>query len=188
MNKLQELELQEIEGMQEEERKHFVIVDMNGLNWAFRKMAAIKAKMNEVQALAEAERDRINEWEKKECEPLQGHMDFLGYKVQEYHEKVLSEDSKAKSIKTPYGIVKSTTSKPQPEKVDDSVLIRYAKENGLQVVETVFDEKLKWSELKKTLSVQEFNGEMVVVDENGQVVPGVKVKPQTTTFKVEVNE
>lgn len=188
MNKLQEQELFELESQQQEERKVFVITDLNGLNWAFRKMSAIQAKQNEVKQLAQAERDRIDKWEKKECAAFEDDLAFFAHKITEYHASVLAEDSKAKSIKTPYGIAKSTTSKAAPEKVDESALIEYAKTNELDFVEVETKEKLKWAELKKTLKVAEFNGEQVVIDADGQVVPGVIVKPETVSFKVEVSD
>jgi hypothetical protein len=47
-------------------------------------------------------------------------------------------------------------------------------------------ESIKWGDLKKTLQVVEVNGKQVVIDENGQVVPGVVVKPESITYSVEV--
>ncbi len=104
--------------------------------------------------------------------------------IADYHAKVLAEDPKKKTLSTPYGKSKSTTSKAQPDKVDESQLLQFVEENELPFVETV--KKLKWGDLKKTLQVVEKDGEQIVIDENGQEVPGVTVKPQTTTFKVEI--
>ncbi|MGN7478998.1 host-nuclease inhibitor Gam family protein [Solibacillus silvestris] len=188
MNKLQEQELFELEEQHQQERKVFVITDLNGLNWAFRKMSAIQAKLNEVKQLADAERERIADWEKKESAAYQDDLAFFSHKISEYHASVLANDPKAKSIKTPYGVAKSTTSKAQPEKADEQALIEYAKTNELDFVEVETKEKLKWAELKKTLRVVESDGELIVVDADGQVVPGVAVKPETVSFKVEVSD
>lgn len=188
MNKLQEQELFELEEQQQEERKVFVITDLNGLNWAFRKMSAIQAKQNEVKQLAQAERLRIDAWEKKECAAFESDLAFFTQKITEYHASVLAQDPKAKSIKTPYGVAKSTTSKAAPEKVDEAALIEYVKTNELTFVEVETKEKLLWGELKKTLKVVESDGVLKVVDADGQVVPGVFVKPETVSFKVEVSE
>lgn len=188
MNKLQEQELFELETQQQEERKVFVITDLNGLNWAFRQMNALKAKLDDVKALADAERLRIANYEKQETEKYHFYLEDLEHKVKEYHASILAQDPKAKSIKTPYGTAKSIKSKATPEKVDESVLIEYAKSNELDFVEVETKEKLKWAELKKTLSVVESDGELVVVDADGQVVPGVAVKPETVSFKVEVSD
>lgn len=190
MNQLQMQELEELQVTHDEqqERPQFIITDLNGLNWAFRKMSAITAKMNEVKSLAKAERERIDTWEQKECAGYESDLEYFTQQISQYHASVLKKDPKAKSIKTPYGVAKSTTTKPTPEKTDEKALVEYAKANDVPVVEEVVTEKLKWAELKKMLSVVEMNGEQVVIDENGQVVPGVVAKPATTTFKVEVHE
>lgn len=48
-----------------EQREGFKIEDLQGANWAFRKLRAITAKEAEIKALAEEERNRINTWEEK---------------------------------------------------------------------------------------------------------------------------
>ena len=57
-------------------------------------------------------------------------------------------------------------------------------ENALPFVKV--KKELAWGDLKKTLKVADKDGQQIVIDENGQVVPGAAVKPQTTTFKVEI--
>ena len=65
MNPLQAFELSEISNKNEvpqEERPQFEITDMNSLNWAFRKIAALKTQEKEIKSLAATERQRIDEW------------------------------------------------------------------------------------------------------------------------------
>ncbi|MGO0742485.1 host-nuclease inhibitor Gam family protein, partial [Bacillus licheniformis] len=47
-------------------------------------------------------------------------------------------------------------------------------------------EDVKWGDLKKSLSIKEVGGKKVVVDENGQAVPGVEIAPASINFNVEV--
>lgn len=42
-------------------------------------------------------------------------------------------------------------------------------------------------DLKKSLKIVEISGEKVVISQDGQIVPGVSVKPETITFSVEVD-
>lgn len=188
MNKLQEQELHELDEMQAEQDNGFIIDDLSGLTWTMRKMRALQAKIKEVQDIASAEITQIEAWAKQETKQYQDDLNFFSHKISEYHARVLAEDPRAKSIKTPYGTAKSVTSKAALEKVDEQALIEYAKANDVPVVDIVTTEKLKWAELKKTLTVIEHDGEQVVVDSDGQIVPGVTVKPTTTTFKVEVKD
>lgn len=64
MNSLQEIELAEVDELQDAERQ-FEISDLEGLNWAFRKLTALKAEEKKITTLANVERERIAQWEQK---------------------------------------------------------------------------------------------------------------------------
>ncbi|HWL13692.1 MAG TPA: host-nuclease inhibitor Gam family protein [Ureibacillus sp.] len=189
MNPLQKEELLEVEdyvlGDAETEQK-FEITDLDSLNWALRKVHAYDAQLREIKSVANSERQRIDSWEQRESKGINESIVFFKHHIAEYHAKVLANDDSKKTLSTPYGKSKSTTSKAQPDKSDEEQLIKFVEENKLPFVEKVVTKKLKWGELKKKLEVVEKNGEQIVIDENGQEVPGVTVKPQTTTFKVEI--
>ncbi|MFJ8102826.1 host-nuclease inhibitor Gam family protein [Lysinibacillus sp. NPDC096212] len=188
MNPLLAEELDELDGYvlsdAEETGQTFEITDLDSLNWALRKVHAYDAQLKEIQTVANSERQRIDSWEHRESKGINESIQFFYNLIAEYHTKVLAEDPKKKTLSTPYGKSKSTTSKAQPDKVDEEQLIIFVEDNKLPFVEKV--PNLKWGDLKKTLKIVEKDGEQIVVNENGQVVPGVAVKPQTTTFKVEI--
>jgi len=186
MNKLQEVELAEMEYMEstDSESTKFEITDIDSLNWVFRKLSALKSKEKETKQLAEKERLRILSWEQGELSTMKNSFEFFESIIAQYHMKQLEVDPKAKTISTPYGKTKSTTSKAAPEKQNEDQLLSFVEENKLPFVET--KKSLKWGELKKTLQIVEKDGLQIVIDENGQVVPGAVVKPQSTTFKVEL--
>lgn len=186
MNQLQVNEFDELNQFDTEEKTVFVIKDLEGLNWAFRKLNAIQAAIKEKKQLADAEKQRIDEWYKKSTAPLEMDVEYFENLITQYHAQVLLDDPKQKSISTPYGKVKSTTSKAQPEKKDEQALLHYVKANELPFVEV--KESLKWGDLKKKLTVIENDLGSYVVDENGEIVPGVEVKPMQVTHKVEVSE
>lgn len=182
MNSLQQIELMEVEEIQSQET-NFEITDINSLNWAFRKLAALQSKAKEIKQLANVERERIAEWEKGELSSVTNSISFFESLVTTYHAKQLVEDPKAKTISTPYGKAKSRKSKEQPEKQNEEQILQYVFENDL---DEFVKSSVNWSELKKKLKVVEISGEKVVVDENGQMVPGVTVKPESISFSVEV--
>lgn len=186
MNNLQEYGLFELEEQPQEERPVYVIKDLSGLDWAFGEMHKLQKKIKEIKQVAQAGRDRYDKWEKQECAKYEIDLASLTHRITEYHASVLVTDPKEKTIKTAFGTVKSRKSEAAPEKVDEAALIEYAKTNELAFVEIETKEKLKWAELKKTLSVVESDGELIVIDADGQVVPGVAAKPETVSFKVEV--
>lgn len=179
MNQLQETELETIE-----QNESFKIDSIDSLNWAFRKLAAYQAQKQEIQNLAQNERDRINYWEKGELKSIDDSMSYFQSKIQEYHSQILTEDDKKKTLSTPYGKSKAKSSKAQPEKQDEEKLITFVEENELKFIK--IEKKLQWGELKKTLKVAEKDGQQIVIDENGQEVPGVIVKPESVSYSVEI--
>lgn len=95
----------------------------------------------------------------------------------------MAEDPKAKTISTPYGKSKTRKTKETTEKANEEVILQYVIENEM---DEFIKNSVKWADLKKSLKIVEISGEKVVVDENGQIVPGVIVKPESTSYFVEV--
>lgn len=184
MNSLQQIELMEVEEIQSQET-NFEITDINSLNWAFRKLAALQSKAKEIKQLANVERERIAEWEKGELSSLHNSISFFESLVTTYHSKQLAEDPKAKTISTPYGKAKSRKTKEQPEMQNEEEFLQYLFENEL---DEFIKNSVKWGDFKKAskTKIAEISDEKVVIDENGQIVPGLSVKPESISFSVEV--
>ena len=170
MNVLQMQEFEEvtefIDGI-EESQQTFEITDLSSLTWAFRKLKVLKDKEKDIKNTADAERERIVEWERKELSTITSNLQFFESLVSEYHVKQLVEDPKAKTLTTPYGKSKSRKSKEQPEKENEDVVLQYVIENEL---DEFIKNSVKWAELKKSLRIAEISGEKVVVDQQGQIV------------------
>ncbi|TKI22577.1 hypothetical protein FC683_26675 [Bacillus cereus] len=182
MNSLQEIELAEVDELQDAE-KQFEIRDLEGLNWAFRKLTALKAEEKKITTLANVERDRIGQWEQKELKPIHDSVSFFETHIQRYHAEQLAADPKQKTISTPYGKSKTRKSGEAPEQQDKEKLLQYAIENHL---DDCLKTEVKWGDLKKKFKIEEISGEKVIVDEDGQIVPGVTVKPESISYSVEV--
>lgn len=182
MNALQQNELLEVDQLQDGEQQ-FEITDINGLNWAFRKLSALKSKEKEINQLANVERDRIAEWEKGELISVHNSITFFESHVQRYHAEQLAVDPKQKTISTPYGKSKTRKSKEAPDKANEELLLDYVIQNDLA---EYIKNSVKWADLKKSLKIVEISDEKVVIDDTGQIVPGVTVKPESIFYSVEV--
>ncbi|MEB4891177.1 host-nuclease inhibitor Gam family protein [Bacillus thuringiensis] len=182
MNALQQNELLEVDQLQDAEQQ-FEITDINGLNWAFRKISALKAKEKEITTLANVERDRITQWEQSELKPIHNDISFFETHIRRYHMEQLEMDPKQKTISTPYGKSKTRKSSEALEKADETKLLDYAIENEL---DDCIKTEIKWGELKKKFKIKKIGDEKVIVDGDGQIVPGVKVKPESISYSVEV--
>lgn len=190
MNQLHAIELEEIETVDfnDEEKvvevkERFKIDNLDSLNWAFRKLSALEAKKREINKLALAEMERIQAWEEAELKSIQGSYDFFQSLITEYHFKELEQDPKKKTIATPYGKAKSRISKETPDKASEEKLLAHVKASGM---DEFIKESVKWGDLKKVLQIVEHDGKKIVMDENGQIVEGAVVKPETVKFSVEV--
>jgi len=168
---------------QEELKQRFEITGLDSLNWAFRKLAAIKAKEEEIGKLVERELERIKLWETEQKKAIQQDKEFFEGLIQQYHAKQLAADPKAKTLSTPYGKSKARATKAQPDKADEEALLHYVKANKM---DEFIKESLKWGDLKKTLKVVSIGEKEIVVDNNGEVVPGAIVKPASITYSLEV--
>lgn len=166
-----------------EEKTPFEITDIASLTWVMRKiLTPAKEKINQTKQLEEAEIDRIKLWaENENRSPLQA-IEVWEAKISDFHLELLRNDPEQKTLSTPYGKSSSRTSKAQADKSDDEKLLKYAKDNKLTDLIKV-EETVRWGDLKKIVTVVG----NVVVDENGEIVPGLKVKPETITTKVELS-
>ncbi|MBG9837925.1 MULTISPECIES: host-nuclease inhibitor Gam family protein [Bacillus cereus group] len=183
MNSLQAIELAEVDELQVAEQQQFEITDLNSLNWAFRKISALKDKEKGIVQLANVERERIANWEKSELNPIHDSIGFFEWHIQRYHAEQLAADPKQKTISTPYGKSKTRKSSEAPEQKDKAQVLQYAIENEL---DDCLKTEVKWADFKKKLKIVEISGEKVIVDEDGQIVPGVTVKPEMISYSVEV--
>lgn len=168
-----------------EEHKGFAIKDLGTLGWAFQKLSVYEKKCSEVSAYAKAEIEKITAWEKAELFKHRRSMEFFESHIEHYHFNKLQEDPRAKTLSTPYGKSKSTTQSPSPVRVDEKVILEHLEKNGL---DEHISKKPRWGTLKDSLTVAQTDDGYIAVDSNGEVVPGVIVRPEQTTFSYEVTE
>jgi hypothetical protein len=155
-----------------EEREGFKIENLEGANWAFRKLRAIAAKEAEIKTLAEAERYRVDNWEQSELKQYEGDKQYFEYILSEYYLAEKSKDKKFK-LSTPYGKVTARKGNTW-EYENEEALIKYLKDNELPYVRT--KEELIKTDLKKAFK-DGINGE------TGEVLPFVSIQ-KTETISV----
>lgn len=190
MNELILEELREAEKLQfdifmgetteEEAKKRFRIESTEQANWAFRKLRAINVKSNEIKELAAAERQRIDEWEKKELSVLENSTEFFEGLLAEYFVKQRELDPKFK-LSTPYGRVSSRKQQPKWNYEDEKVL-NWLKENDTELIK--IKEEINKVELKKKYQIVG----NTVVTEDGEIVEGITVEEVPDSINIKVVE
>lgn len=169
LNALEIKELEEIEvteGVEQTDR--FKITDIGGATWALRKLSALHKQVQQVEELAAAERFRIDTWEKAEKDKLQKSIDFFESLLKEYYADLKAQDPRAR-ITTPYGSV--STRRQTKWHYDETRTLEWLKANNYQEFIRV-KESLDKTRLKKSVKV----AGSVVIDQHGEVVPGVTVE------------
>ncbi|MEI5909422.1 host-nuclease inhibitor Gam family protein [Bacillus spongiae] len=168
----------------ETEKKPFEVTDFGSLNYAFKKISELKGKEQEVQSNVDTELERVITWGERELAPIRNGIKHFESLIEIYHSKKLEENPKEnKTISTPYGKARARKVKETTEETDRNAILQHVQASGL---DDYILPKLAWGELKKSLRIAEVNGEKVVVDELGQVVEGVAVKPESISYSVEV--
>lgn len=181
--------MSELVNIEMEVKERFEITDEGTLHWTFRKMRELKGKIAEKEERAKVEYARIDEerklvdvWLENETKNLLQSIEHFDHLIRGYHLSLLDADDSQKTLSTPYGKSKTITTAEQPDKGDEEKLLKYAKDNKLTDLIKV-EETVRWGDLKKTLKVVDGK----VIDENGEIVEGAKVKPKTVTCKVELS-
>lgn len=180
---LNPLQISELEEIEQEETQRFKVTDINSLNWVFRKLSVLEAKKKEVNDLADAEIERIENFRKQELENLQRSEGFFLGLINEYAQRRRAEDPKFKTEKTPYGSIGFR--KQQPKWIyDEEKVVAYLNDNELYDFVRVKEEPKK-AEIKKHFKVLD-DGR--VIDPDGQEVEGITVEflPDALDVKVEV--
>ena len=157
-----------------ENNEGFVIDTDAKAAWALRKIKE-----------ARADRDRFVDWYKAKIKEIEEQTDFntmnLERMLAEYFATVPHKVTKTQeTYSMPEG--KLVMKKQNPEyKRDDKAVIEWLKANKPGQFVKV-KEELDWAGLKETVGV--FGGN--VVDENGEIVPGIEVVERPEKFIVEV--
>lgn len=152
--------------------------------WALLKLRRARARQAENTALADAERERINEWEATENAKLDHDADFFTMLLLDWHHRVLAEDPGRKTIALPAG---KLVARKQPDRwrFTDSDFIAWAMRAGRDELIRQPPPEVNRAEAKKALEAF-VNGGVVVDPNTGEKAEGVSVEPGDVKFTVEV--
>lgn len=124
-------ELSELmEGIPEElpeQKERFQVKDKEQAEWCLRQISRLSKEQAEIEATAQAEIEKITAWKNNQTESIQKSTSFFEYLLIEYHQQVLKENPKAKTIKLPSG--KLEARKAQPDFIrDKETMLPWVKE------------------------------------------------------------
>lgn len=160
----------------QEEKERFSIENDDQLKWAFQMM---EEKRKEIRAKKDMIQQATDYYE-GQIKDLRKDIDYFKGLAMQYAEEQADEDPNWSFKESPYGRIIRKKEKTDLVVSDEQALINHLK--GTEFVEHVEEDKLKWGDLKKTLSTPD--GEHVV-NNDGELVNDVTVvtKPSALVMK-----
>ncbi|MBO7669707.1 MAG: host-nuclease inhibitor Gam family protein [Oscillospiraceae bacterium] len=173
-----------METASEGEDEGFTIDTDDKAEWAVRK---IKATMDDAQRRADLCDREIARYTAEKARILKSAEDgtaFLRAHLRAYFEAHGERHKVTKAGTRKYALISGTlvlkAQQPDIER-DEDALIAWAALNEPELVRT--EKHVAWGELKKRCHAE---GTSMVLDETGEVLPGVTVTPKAPVFQVEV--
>jgi len=171
---------------------------INTAEWAMRHVRGATKQIDGIHEQAEAFRAelrdrlrRVDEWEEQVSKTPRRTVDFFTYHLESYaHEVRRESDGRIKTLTLPSGKVTTReASGPVVEIADHDALLGWFKRNTSDLVQELViktTEKVLISEARPYLRIAPASdyGPEVVVDADGQPVPGVTIKHPQITAKV----
>lgn len=158
-----------------EEPKRYQIEDKQGLILTFQKAEQVRQEIAGKKKMME----KSNEFYHQQIKDLQAELDKFKSIAMQYAQEQIDEDPNWEFKDSPFGrIVQSKPSTILKVADEQSLVNRY---KGTEFVKHVEEDKLRWGDLKKTLSSPD--GEHVV-NSDGELVDDVKVV--TKPSKIEI--
>lgn len=149
------------------DRERWRIEDDSAAEWALRKLASLRGKMEENRRIAEAERQRIDSWLEHANESLTRDAAYFEGVLGEYALRQRS-DADRKSISLPHGMVKTRASSRKYDVTDTDAFLSWARENAPVLIRVT--EAPHKSNFEVCLDVRD--GHVIEV-ETGEIVPGL---------------
>lgn len=165
----------------EPQKKQWKIADDSTADWALRVIAAERAVLDRIEALGQAEIDRVNEKMEQARKRYENGTSYLQSKLSEYFNTVETKKTKTQATyQLLSGKLKRTFDKQQM-KPDDEKLLNYLVRSGNDDLIKV-EETPRWGELKKYLQIV---GDKVIDTRTGEIVDGVEIVTKPGEFSVD---
>lgn len=164
--------------LKDEDRERFKITDDSQATWAMRKAAAARARLHDIELIAESEIARIQHWAEHESRvPMRDLSYFEGILI-DYAIRQRAEGRK--TVSTPYGAVKSRSGQARYVFVDKEGFVEWAKQHRPEWVAVKEEPSLS--------SLRDSNVAAAADPDTGEVIPGLEVEPPSVKYTVEVSK
>jgi len=172
MTELNIVPVDEFEIQEEPAREPFVVDDDSKADWAMRKLAVIRRKQAENQAIYDRELQRVQEWLQKVNTALERDAEWFEANLRPY--ALVQRSEGRKSVVLPHGTIKTVAGRPKIEIESQEELLAWAEKSLPEAVRIKKD-------IDKTVLKDLITEEGQVISTQGEIVPAVKVIPAETS-------
>src|SRR5690625_1924930 len=92
-----------LDEQEETEKESFAVTDDQAANWTLRKIGQLNGQMDDNNALAQSEIDKIEQWNKEVNATINNSIDYFQSLLAQYAADKKAEDPTFKSLKLPNG-------------------------------------------------------------------------------------
>lgn len=107
-------------------QEQFRVETMDQASWAMRKLAKVLERRAEIRDVAERRKEQINAWCTAELQRTDHDREFFGNLLVDYHERLLAEDPRRKTINLPEGSLKARKTPDRVEVFDSDAFVAWA--------------------------------------------------------------
>lgn len=167
----------------------FALRDASMADWAMRRLRDRQVRLREAEDFAREEIGKIRQWLDGERQRKGRDIEFFDGLLREYHERAILaalasvggdwSRVKDKTLRLPSGEVAAAKRAPAWGVQDKAAFIEWAEAEGFGDLVKV-DKDVRLAEAKKVFTARG----SVVVDDDGEVVPGLVPEPEAITYTV----
>jgi len=172
-----------LDEQEETEKESFAVTDDNKANWALRKIGQLNDQIDDNNALAQSEIDKIEQWNKEVNVSSSNSIDYFQSLLAQYAADKKAEDPKFKSLKLPNG--NFGFRKRQPKwNYDNEKVVQALEKAEMNDLIRVKKEPAK-ADIKKAFAV---NDGQVINPQTGEVIEGITIEEQADSFTLKVRK
>jgi hypothetical protein len=165
------------------------IADLDDATWVARRAGRLRKKLANIERVYTDTLARAAEWRNAETAKLGADLSFFEGRLKAFHQNVLAEDPKAKTVKLPDGTeLSSLAGKLVVEVVDLTAFVEWCEANELTADLLRYPEpepqKVEIAKRFKTKALGGQPGSYPAATDDGETVPGVEIVCKERSFSV----
>ena len=139
----------------------------------------LRDQMRDVHDLADRRIQLINSWAVAQLDVLQSRVDWHEAALRGWHQAVLADDPKRKTIHLPSGTLRARAGRDRIDIEDEDAFVEFARLSATQLLRVRYDAD------KKAIAALSVKDDGTIVTDDGEVLPGVTKRTGETSYTID---